>query len=60
MNWEARDSIIGKMEHKKEQARTSHGNKEWASPAFTIVGSGASTAGRGSVPGSAGTATTHV
>ncbi|GAA5822401.1 hypothetical protein JCM11251_006326 [Rhodosporidiobolus azoricus] len=56
VNWEAKDSIIGKMEHKKEQARTSHGDKEWTSPAFTIVGSGASTAGKGaSAPGSTAT-----
>ncbi|GAA5918486.1 hypothetical protein JCM6882_008315 [Rhodosporidiobolus microsporus] len=50
--WSAPDSTLDKMEHKMQQAKATHGEKEWQSPAFTIVGDGASTAGKGSVPGS--------
>ncbi|BGP18009.1 hypothetical protein JCM10213_005048 [Rhodosporidiobolus nylandii] len=52
VQWEAKDSIVGKVAEKKEQARKT-GEQGWESPAFTIVGPGAHDSGKGSVSGSA-------
>ncbi|KPV72383.1 uncharacterized protein RHOBADRAFT_66934 [Rhodotorula graminis WP1] len=53
VNWSAPDSTLDKVQEKQKQART--GSDDWRSPAFTIVGHGASKAGHGHTSGSAGT-----
>ncbi|GJN92734.1 hypothetical protein Rhopal_005772-T1 [Rhodotorula paludigena] len=50
VDWSARDSTLDKVAHKQQQARHSD---DWRSPAFTIVGPGASKAGATETSGSA-------
>ncbi|BGP41732.1 hypothetical protein JCM10449v2_005723 [Rhodotorula kratochvilovae] len=53
VNWSAPDSTLDKIAQKQKQARAT-GSDDWRSPAFTIVGAGASQAGaRGHSHGSA-------
>ncbi|GAA6017002.1 hypothetical protein JCM10207_001453 [Rhodosporidiobolus poonsookiae] len=50
VDWEAKDSMVEKIAVKQQQAGKSEG---WKSPAFTIVGAGASNSGEGHSSGSA-------
>ncbi|GAA6030366.1 hypothetical protein JCM8097_009074 [Rhodosporidiobolus ruineniae] len=51
VDWQAPDSMVAKVAHKREQAQKT-GDQPWSSPAFSLVGPGTSTSGKGSVSGS--------